>query len=297
MTQITTEMLAWAAGFIDAEGCISIVRGQGRRSPNHYVSIQVGNNDLPPLQVLADMFGGTVKTRKTLYGTSKTHFSWWSRSSGPALQAIADLSPYLVSKREEADLVVEFGKRPTAMGRRRLSADLLRQREDLCAACQQAKRTRRVQSAEGVAAPPHALAWAAGFLDGEGCISIGTGRASADKSRVTYFPQLEIGHVDPRPLHIFQTLFGGHMRLCNARGKGRQPITYWCIRGVSALDAAADMRPWLVAKSSQAAEMLKFRSLLSSTNHVRLSSDNETARANLKRSLASMKSAKGVKHG
>ncbi len=101
---MTNVELAWAAGFIDGEGCIGIWKRKDR--PSYRFHIQVENTDFRPLNKLCSMFGGSVWTSKrvkkfkTLYG--------WKIEGQKAAQVLNLVFPYLIVKKEQAEVAIEY---------------------------------------------------------------------------------------------------------------------------------------------------------------------------------------------
>ena len=126
--------LAWAAGFIDGEGCISIGRHKattenGAKNPQHTLELQVGNTNLDVLNLLCSMFGGAIceldrRTGKRIW--------LWRCSTRQAEAAIRKLLPYLKVKRAEAELALDFATLKLATfnpGGLLLSDEVVAQRE------------------------------------------------------------------------------------------------------------------------------------------------------------------------
>ena len=105
------------------------------------------------------------------------------------------------------------------------------------------------------------LAWAAGFVDGEGCISTPVRRR--DRNRRDYSLSLYVGQVDPRPLQRLQGYFGGTVVSRASWGRGR-PIFMWRVSGTTAEAALRTLLPHLMVKAEQARLALELRDLISS---------------------------------
>lgn len=107
---VSSTDLAWAAGAVDGEGCISI---RSQRVPNskfeqYALYISVGNTDIRMPQRLAEMFGGNV-INKTRQQERRPVYEWRIFSAN-AVKVLKMLRPYLVIKGEQADIAIEFGK-------------------------------------------------------------------------------------------------------------------------------------------------------------------------------------------
>ena len=98
-----------------------------------------------------------------------------------------------------------------------------------------------------MAADTHQLAWAAGIIDGEGCISICRKRhANAWVLRVT------VSQVDPRLPARLKELFGGSVSHYNPVKKNHRRVWTWTIQAHAAEAALRAVLPWLFLKKEQA---------------------------------------------
>ena len=88
--------LAYIADFFDGEGYIGV------RSRQTYpeLVIEVGNKDKPPIQFIADIFGGTVHEKPPSRG--RCLFYKYQRQGYPAAEILEKLLPYLICKKERA---------------------------------------------------------------------------------------------------------------------------------------------------------------------------------------------------
>lgn len=95
---------AWAAGFFDGEGSITIHQPSAERS--HRFAIMIGNTRIEPLLKMSKLFGGRVTSYRVELGKQP---AWkWSRAGKSAIPALQAMLPYLVNKRVEAELALEF---------------------------------------------------------------------------------------------------------------------------------------------------------------------------------------------
>ena len=99
-------------------------------------------------------------------------------------------------------------------------------------------------------------AWAAGYVDGEGCINITKNTSYGHIVRVT------IDSTDNRSLLVLLNLFGGRLNgpyePRNKDSYNRKPIWVYSLCGVEAQSALKKMRPYLVIKQEQAELALRF---------------------------------------
>lgn len=97
----TDLQLAWAAGFLDGEGCFGSYLQRGSSSARIVVS-QSGSDST--LRVLTDIYGcGRIHRVKQSSPLSRLDKYSWSVSSAGEIQRVLDLTiPYLVAKRDQA---------------------------------------------------------------------------------------------------------------------------------------------------------------------------------------------------
>jgi hypothetical protein len=112
---------------------------------------------------------------------------------------------------------------------------------------------------------PIDAAWAAGFLDGEGCFTILLKKQNdkrLDGSRggrgVTYRPLIAAAQISQKPLLKLQQMFGGNLRLIVNSG-ARRDVWHWQLEGGGKIAQATQVLiPYLVVKKSQARVLLEF---------------------------------------
>ena len=101
------------------------------------------------------------------------------------------------------------------------------------------------------------IIWAAGFFDGEGCISFNKQRR---KTCYSFRLDMSLGQITPDPLYVFSSLFGGTV---SKQGK----VYYqWHLYGDSASNALQLMLPYLKVKKSQAVLAIEWSSIRTTFN-------------------------------
>ena len=126
------EWVIYAAGFVDGEGCIAIIHAGALR---HYLEVSVAQADPTPLRILQSLWGGRIcthgqRTNRPVY--------YWKASTRQASAAIAEMAPYLIVKRDQAAVALEF---VATIGRGRNADDeLIAERERLCQEISRLKR-------------------------------------------------------------------------------------------------------------------------------------------------------------
>ena len=101
-----SEMLAYAAGFVDGEGCFSISKA-GK------ISLGIVNTSRETLEHLRDTLGvGVVQNRKAR--VNKNQFVYRAYGDNCIFVAKA-LLPYLIEKRSQAELLIHYRTIPNAI--------------------------------------------------------------------------------------------------------------------------------------------------------------------------------------
>ena len=100
--------LAYAAGFFDGEGWITIETRRLKNQPNinWRLRIGAGQDSVEPLLIFQEIWGGTIIKAKTR-ANGKTSHQWWL-STNMASRFLRDVLPYLIVKRRQAEIAIEF---------------------------------------------------------------------------------------------------------------------------------------------------------------------------------------------
>lgn len=141
MTAITETDKAYLAGLIDGEGCIVITKSVYERTPTpiYSLAVVVSSCDGDVLRYWAEKTGcGKVRTGALEHGNSRKSYVWWV-SSRQAESLLRCVYPYLMLKREQADIAFKFtetiapvggwGQRGGTRGGNRTPPDVIHQRE------------------------------------------------------------------------------------------------------------------------------------------------------------------------
>jgi hypothetical protein len=135
--------LAWAAGIIDGEGCIGIVKDARKAlnekngwklSPLCKLRISVGMSHLETIERLYELFGdGRVNGQKCYKKPGHKQVYYWVVNADQAWKIIKRVSPYLVTKKEQARVAEAFYGRERLKGgiHNKASSRVLKEREKL----------------------------------------------------------------------------------------------------------------------------------------------------------------------
>jgi hypothetical protein len=102
------------------------------------------------------------------------------------------------------------------------------------------------------------LAYFAGILDGEGCLSLDTLRPSRAK-RVYHNPRLRVANTDEGLILWIQARFPGKVTPVKIRPSGRKQQWMWDLFGPSVETILVAVLPYLVVKREQAELLIEYR--------------------------------------
>ena len=139
-------LYAYLAGFIDADGSITIVTAKSKKKIKsgtldciqYCIKLSGHNCKIEPIQLLQKTFGGG-KLRNTRRGKVKLHPNWracyeWSITKNQAANALRRLLPYLIIKKEQALLCLQMDdlKKAHNASERRWNKKLNQEINDKC---------------------------------------------------------------------------------------------------------------------------------------------------------------------
>lgn len=114
MMSINETDKAYAAGFIDGEGYLGIMRHENRKfkdRPYYRAIVKVAQTRQTPLLWLQERWGGWINKRnqkKTLFTMNYADAWYWTIGSKELIgKFIADIRPYLQLKNKQADVIMQ----------------------------------------------------------------------------------------------------------------------------------------------------------------------------------------------
>jgi hypothetical protein len=105
----TEAEVAWAAGFFDGEGSVGIYLYTGKNRHAFNLQMTAGQVDIRPLLLLREIFGGRIETQYAgKAGRGRTLWRWSAGGREAIGEALRAMIPYLVVKREQAQVVLDY---------------------------------------------------------------------------------------------------------------------------------------------------------------------------------------------
>lgn len=119
----TNEILAYMAGIIDGEGCLTIGKQirKDRVSPSYRCSITVSNTDRRLVDLFSKYYGGHTAHRKDSRVEKKWADSYtWYCPDGSSVEFLLDIKNYLLIKHKQAEILIKFQELKTKYRRKSL---------------------------------------------------------------------------------------------------------------------------------------------------------------------------------
>jgi hypothetical protein len=129
--------MEWArlAAYIDGEGCISITYHCKKGRYNFFsLLIDIANTDIRLMYWLQEHFGGWLSVNQaSATDNRRVPCYHWRMSQKDYVEALEKMMPYLVIKKEQAEIAIAFRKtfRPSRFNRIRIPNEIMQLREDL----------------------------------------------------------------------------------------------------------------------------------------------------------------------
>lgn len=114
--KLSSLSISYAAGFVDADGCIGIAKSKNVRNPKcprYSLRITVMGVHKGIIDWFQKNFGGSVHCKVSRHGNScylpHHRVQWrWEATGNVAIPIIKQLVPYLIVKKEQGELAVKF---------------------------------------------------------------------------------------------------------------------------------------------------------------------------------------------
>lgn len=111
------------------------------------------------------------------------------------------------------------------------------------------------------------LAYLAGFMDGEGSISLVRRRSPASRIGIEYIVRIDVGNTRRNALDLFQLHFGGTVYLTRYPSRihaNHQDFYRWGLMSRKATEAVRQLLPYLEQKREHALQVIAAQKILTS---------------------------------
>lgn len=117
------EELMFTAGVIDSEGCVSLIKDQGKskkyqKSPNYRASLRIQMTDLTILNLIKSITNAGHIT-PIVHKGNRIHYkpAWdWHCGHKDTIRFLKEIHPFLIVKKKQAELVLEYETLPKMRG-------------------------------------------------------------------------------------------------------------------------------------------------------------------------------------
>lgn len=251
---IDSRMKAYLAGLIDSEGTVGLLK-TGRTKHSLGAFLVIGMTGDLPAELHRRVGLGVVNVRRPQCQRWRPT-TIWSLNQGDIKKLLPAVMDYLVIKRVQAELVVEFLRSNSGPGKtyKRWNAGVLVENE-------RTKDRLALLNSRGVLhkhdgrTPQHgdeAWPYFAGLVDGDGSFSLS--QSSGGRKKPHYHMTLSVSMCHDGLLAVREMLGGvGKARLRGPRSVNKAPAWEWRIAGLQLLDILPKLTPHLILKQRQAA--------------------------------------------
>lgn len=119
--------IAYLAGIMDGEGCVSIMKSKplsNTSSPSHILRITIANTNKDLIDWLGVKMGGCTRRASRANYPSAWKDSWqWHIEGFKAMEFLCLVEPYLIIKKAQASIGIEFQKKKTLSTGKRLEKE------------------------------------------------------------------------------------------------------------------------------------------------------------------------------
>lgn len=256
-TMIKKTDFAYISGYIDGDGCFYIgkTRSKKRLKYKHVVRIVISSVNKYVLDSFKDMFGGSVALIHKEKNNSKAQYHYVI-SKRCTLDLAKNIFPYLVEKREECDLAIQFASseitdKDIFINRMNITKDTV----NLISKYHK----KEFESVRNIIKPTEEdFAYLAGFIDAECCLGIQKYRVK-NKPNYVYKIQLQCNNTKAPVFKWILERFGGQLHFIDRRNqKARRNQLTWRLTGKALSQILDRIHPFLKHKKPVCEELMKF---------------------------------------
>ena len=251
---------AYAAGIMDAEGCLSVDPMRRKDVLTSYARISFSNTDRRIHKWLVKMFGGQFsridrnKSNRPDYW--KTEYRWNPNGVKHSSWFLSQILPYLTIKKREAEILLDYYALHSQQ-----SKEILAKRKNLIVQSKDAKDRSVETETQKFSWKPNLInAYFAGLLDGDGCITI---QKSPLKAGYTvYGGHVSIVNTYSPVVYSAAEMYGGRSYLRTKETENRFSSFQWQLRKKKPIELVLlKLLPYLILKRDQAKVLLEFSRL------------------------------------
>jgi len=245
--------LAYAAGYIDGDGCFSINRIKGAERVRDTCSVIINSTELENLEWFQSKFSGNIYPQKEIDPTHKPLYRY--ELKGDNLDWLLDIARFLIEKREECLLFAEFFRSKSRIDREIYLIRMKELKESYLIPVSIKEPLEKLRNT--ISPSNYDFAYLAGFIDAECCLGIQK-NPPANGSNPTYKIQLQCNNSKSPCFKWLVERFGGQLHFIN-RSKylnNRNQMT-WRLSSAALYPILKMIRPFLIHKQPVCDELIK----------------------------------------
>jgi len=248
---------AYLAGYIDGDGCFFLgkYRPKNRISYKFPLAIIISSTNVIILNKFKSLHGGSVASaKKIIAGHKQLHYLTFKK--GVSLQIIDKILPYLVEKKEEAEIVKLFAKTKTAFNKIQLISKL-RVHKDINNLVSKFHKIEFESFKNTVIPTKEDFAYLAGFIDAECCLCISKYKPK-NGPNFTYKITLRLNNSKAPIFKWLLERFGGHTSFINRVKTNRKNQLDWQLSAKALSKLLPKIVGFLEYKKPVCIELIKF---------------------------------------
>jgi len=263
---LTNEQLAYIAGFLEGDGSFQIMRHKVKNKTYAYeYRISGYNTKFEIIQWLVDNVGGHSSEVKTSPRQKKPYH--WHIKTIQALKLAEAITPFLVSKKEEVDIFIQFSRFVSANTTKKLTQEGIDIRVNLINQIRHVRNNKniitrdecnKVKQIKPIEYPSQTdIAYLAGLIDAEGCFRL---HRIIKKKMIhpAWASVMEIGNTNSLFFPWLMTKFGGNLNFAKNNGFNVKPFAKWYIMSNQMRKFTSDLMKYLIIKKPVCAKIIEF---------------------------------------
>ena len=259
--------LAYAAGYIDGDGCLYIGRTEGKKSIVYEYSVQVSSVNPDIINWFKQRFGGAIRAKERIKNHKQPHV--WTIKNRECIDLVKDIQPFLIAKHRESHYFMELALHIVDNNFQPLTKDAIEHREIVIAnkrklaALDTIERNMVTEEWKNNIIPlPDPIkatdfAYLAGLIDAEGCFRI-KHYTRKNRPNKVYNTCLEIGNTNKNFFSWLLEHFGGSVYFVESRECNKKHSATWIIQAKALSKILPEVIPYLKHKRPMAEKLMNF---------------------------------------
>lgn len=257
--------LAYAAGYIDGDGCLYLGKYHSTNGTVYEYSIQVCSVNKNITDWLKNTFGGSVRKKEAI-GNRKVPYVWTIKNQ-EAIKCAQGIQPYLVAKYHEMQDWIEFALNVDSNDFLPLDESMIEHRIALINNIRKAKHELNIVENSynktfknirpSLTPQEYELAYMAGLIDAEGCFRIKKWLPK-NKPNYVYAISLEIGNTNKLFFGWLQMRFGGTLCFIKSKQANKKNACIWSLQSKRLNFFLPSLVPFLKHKQPMCNKLIEF---------------------------------------